>query len=95
MGKQLIGAGMSGLVYCGSMGDWPNQSRLSAMHIVRACEASLKRLQTDTIDLHQMHHIDRAAPWEEIWQATETLVRQGKVTYVGSSGANRGLMVHS
>ena len=51
----------------GTMGDWPNQSRLSAMHIVRACEASLKRLNTDVIDLYQMHHIDRATPWEEIW----------------------------
>jgi aryl-alcohol dehydrogenase-like predicted oxidoreductase len=69
----------------GSMGDWPNHSRLSALHIVRSCEASLRRLQTDAIDLFQMHHIDRLAPWEEIWQAMETLVRQGKVVYVGSS----------
>lgn len=69
----------------GTMGDWPNQSRLSAMHIVRACEDSLRRLKTDTIDLYQMHHIDRASPWEEIWQAMETLVTQGKVIYVGSS----------
>lgn len=67
------------------MGEWPNQSRLSALHIIRACEASLKRLQTDTIDLYQMHHIDREAPWEEVWQAMETLVYQGKVIYVGSS----------
>jgi aryl-alcohol dehydrogenase-like predicted oxidoreductase len=69
----------------GTMGDWPNQSRLSALHIIRACEASLRRLQTETIDLYQMHHIDRASPWDEIWQAMETLVRQGKVLYVGSS----------
>jgi len=69
----------------GTMGDWPNESRLSAMHIVRACEASLKRMKTDAIDLYQMHHVDRATPWEEIWQAMETLVRQGKVVYVGSS----------
>ena len=69
----------------GTMGDWPNHSRLSAMHIVRACEASLKRLGTDVIDLYQMHHIDRATPWDEIWQAMETLVTQGKVIYVGSS----------
>lgn len=69
----------------GTMGDWPNQSRLSALHIVRACEDSLRRLKTDVIDLYQMHHIDRATPWEEIWQAMETLVRQGKVIYVGSS----------
>jgi len=69
----------------GKMGDWPNQSRLSALHIREACEASLRRLQTDHIDLYQMHHIYRPAPWEEIWQAMETLVQQGKVLYVGSS----------
>jgi aryl-alcohol dehydrogenase-like predicted oxidoreductase len=69
----------------GRMGDWPNESRLSALHIRRACEASLKRLQTDYIDLYQMHHVDRLTPWEEIWQAMETLVQQGKVLYVGSS----------
>jgi aryl-alcohol dehydrogenase-like predicted oxidoreductase len=69
----------------GSMGDWPNQGRLSALHIVRACEGSLKRLGTDRIDLYQMHHVDREAPWDEAWQAMETLVRQGKAVYVGSS----------
>jgi aryl-alcohol dehydrogenase-like predicted oxidoreductase len=69
----------------GKMGDWPNQSRLSALSIIKACESSLKRMQTDYIDLYQMHHIDREAPWEEVWQAMETLVRQGKVLYVGSS----------
>lgn len=69
----------------GDMGDWPNQSRVSALNIKRACENSLRRLQTDYIDLYQMHHIDRATPWEEIWQAMEVLVQQGKVLYVGSS----------
>jgi aryl-alcohol dehydrogenase-like predicted oxidoreductase len=69
----------------GKMSDWPNHSRLSALHIRRACEESLKRLQTDHIDLYQMHHVDRDAPWDEIWQAMETLVQQGKVLYVGSS----------
>ncbi len=69
----------------GDMGDWPNESRLSALHIRRACEASLKRMQTDYIDLYQMHHIYREAPWEEIWQAFEVLVQQGKVLYAGSS----------
>lgn len=69
----------------GRMGDWPNEGRLSALHIKRACEASLRRLQTDYIDLYQMHHIDREAPWEEVWQAMEQLVREGKVLYVGSS----------
>lgn len=69
----------------GRMGDWPNQSRLSALHIKRACEESLRRLQTDHIDLYQMHHIDRDCPWDEIWQAMEQLCREGKVLYVGSS----------
>jgi aryl-alcohol dehydrogenase-like predicted oxidoreductase len=69
----------------GEMGNWPNQSRLSARHIREAVEGSLKRLQTDHIDLYQMHHIDRDTPWEEAWQAMEMLVRQGKVLYVGSS----------
>ncbi|MBI5666647.1 MAG: aldo/keto reductase [Chloroflexi bacterium] len=69
----------------GNMGDWPNESRLSAVHIRRACEDSLRRMKTDYIDLYQMHHVDRNSPWEEIWQAMETLVQQGKVVYVGSS----------
>ena len=63
----------------------PNQRGLSAKHIREACEASLKRLNTDYIDLYQMHHIDRDTRWEEIWQAMEVLVTQGKVLYVGSS----------
>ncbi|HEU4423317.1 MAG TPA: aldo/keto reductase [Pilimelia sp.] len=67
------------------MGLGPNDRRLSAYHIRRACEASLRRLQTDHIDLYQMHHVDRATPWEEIWQAMEQLVAQGKISYVGSS----------
>ena len=69
----------------GKMGEGPNDSRLSAYHIRRACEESLRRLQTDHLDLYQMHHVAREAPWEEIWQAMETLVQQGKVLYVGSS----------
>lgn len=67
------------------MGEWPNDFRLSARHIRHGCEASLRRLQTDHIDLYQMHHIDRLTPWEEIWQAMEQLVREGKILYVGSS----------
>jgi len=63
----------------------PNDKYLSAYHIRRACEASLKRLKTDHIDLYQMHHVDRATPWAEIWQAMEQLIREGKITYVGSS----------
>ncbi|HEV2895532.1 MAG TPA: aldo/keto reductase [Actinomycetota bacterium] len=69
----------------GTMGDWPNQTKLSALNIRRACEASLRRMQTDYIDLYQMHHVSRSTPWEEIWQAMELLVQQGKVLYVGSS----------
>jgi aryl-alcohol dehydrogenase-like predicted oxidoreductase len=69
----------------GRMGEGPNDRRLSALHIKRACEESLRRLQTDHIDLYQMHHVDRETPWQEIWQAMEQLVREGKVLYVGSS----------
>ena len=69
----------------GSMGKAPNESKLSAYNIRKACEDSLKRLQTDHIDLYQMHHIDRDTPWTEIYQAMEQLVREGKITYVGSS----------
>ncbi|CAM5391057.1 General stress protein 69 OS=Afipia felis OX=1035 GN=yhdN PE=4 SV=1 [Afipia felis] len=63
----------------------PNDRRLSAYHVRRACEASLRRLKTDHIDLYQMHHVDRSTPWQEIWQAMEQLMREGKITYVGSS----------
>ena len=69
----------------GKMGEWPNEQGLSARHIIRACEGSLRRLQTDWIDVYQMHHVSRSTPWEEIWQAMQTLVEQGKVLYVGSS----------
>jgi aryl-alcohol dehydrogenase-like predicted oxidoreductase len=69
----------------GGMGDWPNQTFLSALAIRQQCDASLKRLQTDYIDLYQMHHIDREAPWEELWEAFDVLKAQGKVLYVGSS----------
>jgi aryl-alcohol dehydrogenase-like predicted oxidoreductase len=69
----------------GRMGEMPNERRLSAYHIRSACEASLQRLNTDHIDLYQMHHIDHDTPWEEIWQALELLVQQGKVVYLGSS----------
>ena len=67
------------------MSDWPNDGKLSALNIRRALDASLTRLQTDYVDLYQFHHIDRATPWEEIWQAMETAVAQGKLLYAGSS----------
>jgi aryl-alcohol dehydrogenase-like predicted oxidoreductase len=69
----------------GRMGEGPNERGLSAYHIKRACEDSLRRLHTDRIDLYQMHHVDREVSWDEIWQAMEQLVREGKVLYVGSS----------
>lgn len=69
----------------GAMGDWPNENKLSALHIRRAVDESLRRMQTDYIDMYQMHHIDRDTLWEEIWQAMEVLVQQGKILYVGSS----------
>jgi NDP-hexose C3-ketoreductase / dTDP-4-oxo-2-deoxy-alpha-D-pentos-2-ene 2,3-reductase len=69
----------------GSMSDWPNDTFLSARNIRHACEGSLRRLQTDHIDLYQMHHVDRSTPWEEIWEAFEVLRQQGKVLYFGSS----------
>jgi aryl-alcohol dehydrogenase-like predicted oxidoreductase len=64
----------------------PNWDRgLSARKIIHGCENSLRRMQTDHLDLFQMHHIDRRCPFDEIWQAMETLVAQGKTLYVGSS----------
>ncbi|ADI08017.1 putative sugar-phosphate dehydrogenase [Streptomyces bingchenggensis BCW-1] len=64
---------------------WPNEDKLSALNIRRAVDASLKRLGTDHIDLYQFHHVDRSTPWDEIWQAIEVLVQQGKILYAGSS----------
>ena len=69
----------------GKMGEGANDRGLSAFHIRSACEASLRRLKTDHIDLYQMHHIDRMTPWDEIWQAMEQLAKAGKITYNGSS----------
>jgi aryl-alcohol dehydrogenase-like predicted oxidoreductase len=70
----------------GDMGEgWPNEGKLSALNIRRALDASLKRLQTDYIDLYQFHHVDRDTPWDEIWQAMEVAVQQGKILYAGSS----------
>ena len=69
----------------GDMTDWPNTGKLSALNIRRALDASLKRLKTDYIDVYQFHHVDRETPWDEIWQAMETAVAQGKILYAGSS----------
>ncbi|WP_327089097.1 aldo/keto reductase [Nonomuraea sp. NBC_01738] len=69
----------------GGMTDWPNDSLLSALNIRKACDASLKRLRTDYIDIYQAHHIDRSTPFDEFWEAMDTLRQQGKIIYVGSS----------
>jgi len=69
----------------GGMSDRPNDGKLSALNIRRALDASLKRLRTDHIDVYQFHHVDRDTPWDEIWQAIEVAVQQGKVLYSGSS----------
>lgn len=58
---------------------------LSAYKIRKHCEGSLKRLQTEWIDIYQMHHIDTDCPWDETWQAFGSLINQGKVVYAGSS----------
>lgn len=58
---------------------------LSAMKIKKHCDGSLKRLQTDWIDLYQMHHIDHDCPWDETWYAFDNLAKQGKIVYTGSS----------
>ncbi len=69
----------------GDMDDWPNNGKLSALNIRRALDASLRRLQTDYVDLYQFHHIDRNTPWEEIWQAIDVAIQAGKILYAGSS----------
>jgi len=69
----------------GEMGSWPNEGKLSALNIRRALDASLRRLQTDYVDLYQFHHIDRKTSWEEIWQAIEVAMQAGKILYAGSS----------
>ena len=69
----------------GNMTDYPNGGKLSALNIRRALDASLKRLQTDYVDLYQFHHVDRDTPWDEIWQAIDVAIQQGKILYAGSS----------
>jgi len=69
----------------GKMSEWPNGQGVSSLTIRRECEASLRRMQTDYIDVFQMHHIARGTSWDEIWEAMEVLVREGKILYVASS----------
>ena len=67
------------------MGDGPDDAGLSRHHLIEACEASLRRLQTDHIDLYQLHEWDGETPLEETMAALDHLVRSGKVRYVGCS----------
>ncbi|MFC5906303.1 aldo/keto reductase [Streptacidiphilus monticola] len=83
--RTVLATKLYGDMPLGGQEKWPNNGRLSALNIRRACDASLKRLRTDYIDLYQFHHVDRATPWEEIWQAMEVLTAQGKILYAGSS----------
>lgn len=69
----------------GKMGDGPNGEGLSRVHIMQAVEASLKRMQIETIDLYQTHWTDESTPIEETLRALDDLVRQGKVRYIGAS----------
>ena len=67
------------------VGEGPNEAGLSRHHLIRQCEASLRRLNTDYIDLYQTHEWDGVTPLEETLDALDTLVRSGKVRYVGCS----------
>ena len=69
----------------GDLSGLPHEGEHSALNIRRAFDAGLTRLQMDPIDVYQFHHIDRNTPWDEIWQAVETAVVQGKILYAGSS----------
>jgi aryl-alcohol dehydrogenase-like predicted oxidoreductase len=79
----------------GRMWDGPNGEGLSRVHIIRACEDSLRRLQTEYIDLYQTHWYDAAAPIDETMAALDTLVRQGKVRYVGCSNYPAWRLMHA
>jgi aryl-alcohol dehydrogenase-like predicted oxidoreductase len=79
----------------GRMWDGPNGEGLSRIHIVKACEDSLRRLQTDYIDLYQSHWFDAEAPVEETMEAFDLLVRQGKVRYLGCSNTPAWRLMHA
>ncbi|MFJ8312370.1 MULTISPECIES: aldo/keto reductase [unclassified Streptomyces] len=81
--KTVLATKLNGNMAAGE--PWPNHHKLSAVNIRRSVEASLKRLGTDRIDVYQFHHIDRLTPFEEIWQAIDVLISQGKILYAGSS----------
>ncbi|HEY4199557.1 MAG TPA: aldo/keto reductase [Devosiaceae bacterium] len=89
-GAALAGAGRRQRMLVASkvrfpVGSGPNDQGLSRHHIVAQCEASLKRLQTDVIDLYQAHEWDGQTPLEETMEAFDTLIKQGKVRYIGCS----------
>lgn len=69
----------------GRMGTGANDMYLSGAHLRRACEASLRRLGTDHIDVFMLHHVDRSASWDEIWETLDDLRRAGKIRYAGTS----------
>ncbi|RMI43861.1 aldo/keto reductase [Streptomyces triticirhizae] len=83
--KVVLATKVYGNTTNGDQPPWPNHDKLSAVNIRRAVDASLKRLGTDHIDVYQFHHVDRNTPWDEIWQAIDVLVQQGKILYAGSS----------
>ena len=89
IGEALGGKRKSGVLIATkarfATGPGPNDRGLSRHHLIRACEASLKRLRTDVIDLYQVHQWDGETPLEETLEALDTLVRQGKVRYIGCS----------
>jgi len=75
----------------GSMSDWPNDTFLSARNIRLACDASLRRLQTDYLDLYQMHHVDRDTPWDEIWEALASCVSRARCSTSGRRTTPAGI----
>ena len=77
------------------MNDRPNMRGLSRKHVVQACEASLKRLGIDTIDLYQLHRFDPGTPVEETLAALDHLVQSGKVRYVGASSTYAWMLMRA
>jgi len=79
----------------GRMGDGVNDSGISRYHIIKACEDSLRRLQTDHIDLYQLHRPDPSIPQDESLRALDDLVRSGKVRYIGASNHAAWMIMES
>lgn len=69
----------------GRMGPGPNDMYLSAAHLRRACERSLRRLGTEWLDVFLLHHVDRRTGWDELWEVLDDLRREGKIRYAGTS----------